>query len=115
MADDRIESDWVRGSLPLLVLMTLSVESAHGYAITRRLVAAELGPIKGGTLYPVLNRLEADGSIEAEWVPGEGGPGRKIFAITAAGRERLAGLLTRWSHHVERVAGLQDDTGGSAT
>ena len=113
MTADRIEAEWIRGSLPLLVLTALSTERAHGYAITQRLVASGFGPIKGGSLYPVLNRLEADGSIEAEWVAGEGGPGRKVFAITPAGRDRAAGLLTSWTAHTDRVAQLLEETRGS--
>ena len=56
----------------------------HGYELCRA------AGIKSGTLYPLLIRLEAQGHLEAEWLPAEPGrPPRHAYRLTAAGR-RLA-------------------------
>lgn len=90
-------SDWLRGVLTLCVLRVLTAGATYGYEIAQRLAAAGLGEIKGGTLYPLLARLHAAGLVEEEWRPGDGGPGRKYYALTAAGRTHLHDEGARWS------------------
>ena len=51
--------------------------------------ARGLPGIVGGTVYPVLNRLETEGRLSSEWREGSGGPGRKFYSITAAGEAWL--------------------------
>src|SRR5690625_898005 len=82
-------SEWLRGVLELCVLRVLADGATYGYAIAAELAQAGLGEIKGGTLYPLLGRLEKNALVTAEWRAGEGGPGRKYFALTAAGRAEL--------------------------
>jgi PadR family transcriptional regulator PadR len=95
-----VESDpaggWLRGALELAILAVLSESDRHGYALAQRLAEHGVGQIKGGALYPVLGRLEAAGAVAADWQPGEGGPGRKVYAITPAGRHRLACERDQW-------------------
>lgn len=80
---------WLRGVLDLCVLATLQEQERHGYGIVRRLEDAGLAGIKGGTLYPVLGRLQAAGHVVPRWEPGEHGPGRKYYALTERGRALL--------------------------
>ena len=80
---------WLRGVLDLCVLATLTERDGHGYAIVSRLENAGIAGIKGGTLYPLLARLEAAGHVMPRWEPGEGGPGRKYYALTESGRAVL--------------------------
>ncbi len=80
---------WLRGVLDLCVLATLAEQEGHGYAIVSRLQDAGLAGIKGGTLYPVLARLEAAGHVVPRWEPGERGPGRKYYSLTEGGRAVL--------------------------
>jgi PadR family transcriptional regulator PadR len=68
----------------------------YGYAIAQRLEAANFGRIKGGTLYPILLRLEQDGLVSSAWHAGEAGPGRKFFQITAHGRSELRSRHASW-------------------
>jgi PadR family transcriptional regulator PadR len=86
----------VRAALDLAVLATLADGPLHGYAIAQDLAAHEFGLLKGGSLYPVLSRLEDSGSVEATWVEGHGGPGRREYALTDAGRQRLEDELAAW-------------------
>jgi PadR family transcriptional regulator PadR len=48
------------------------------------------------TLYPMLYNLEAQGLIKAQWRDGESGRQRKYYALTAAGKRRLAADTKQW-------------------
>lgn len=87
---------WLRAALDLAVLAVLTDGEGHGYALIQRLAQHRLGPVRGGALYPVLARLETEGAVTAQWRAGEGGPGRKVYALTGTGRDRLADGRDRW-------------------
>jgi PadR family transcriptional regulator PadR len=87
---------WVRASLGLAVLAVLEEGDRHGYALAQRITELGLSPVRGGALYPVLGRLEAEGAVEALWQAGEGGPGKKVYSMTDVGRKRLAAERDRW-------------------
>jgi PadR family transcriptional regulator PadR len=87
--------------LGLCVLGVLADGPTYGYAISQQLVKAGLGTVKGGTLYPLLTRLENDGFVESSWQVGDAGPGRKYFTLTAAGRNELATRSRAWDQFVE--------------
>ncbi len=106
MADDQLPTEWLRAVLPLAVLAVVHEEETYGYAIAQRLQAAGLGAVKGGTLYPVLNRLEAEDLLVSSWREGVGGPGRKFFALTPRGTQHLADRTASWHAFTEQVAGL---------
>lgn len=95
MATDR-RASWLKGVLDLLVLRCLTEGESYGYEIARTLADAGLGQIRGGTLYPVLNRLEEAGLLEAEYRATERGPGRRYYRLTAAGRHGLAEQGEAW-------------------
>lgn len=99
-------AEWLRGVLSLCVLAVVAEGETYGYAISSRLQEAGLGVVKGGTLYPILGRLEADGLVTSSWSAGEGGPGRKNFTTTPAGRLALAERSQQWEVFTERAAGL---------
>lgn len=106
MLEDRVPAEWLRAVLPLAVLAVVAQEETYGYAIAQRLHEGGLGAVKGGTLYPVLNRLEGEGLLTSTWREGVGGPGRKFFAVTETGRERLERRVVAWRTFTERAASL---------
>lgn len=90
-------TQWLKGVLDLAVLAVLDREtSAYGYTILSSLQEVGLAGIRGGTLYPVLSRLEGDGLVRSEWVPGGGGPPRKYFWLTETGRAELKDGRAGW-------------------
>ena len=91
---------WLRGFLELAVLAVLAEGESYGYAIATRLERGGFGRIKGGTLYPVLGRLESQGAVVTRWGAGSGGPGRKFYALTESGRQRLDVESEQWGHFV---------------
>ncbi len=109
MSDRR--QQWLRGVLDLCVLATLGEQERHGYAIARRLDEAGLVGVKGGTLYPVLARLQAAGHVTARWEPGERGPGRKYYALTDGGHVLLHEQGTAWIAFTRTTEKLIDPGG----
>lgn len=95
MAADR-RSSWLKGVLDLLVLASLTEGENYGYEIAKSLAETGLGEIKGGTLYPVLNRLEEAGLVAAEFRAAERGPGRRYYSLTEQGRRTLAEQGALW-------------------
>ncbi|MGJ9420926.1 PadR family transcriptional regulator [Aeromicrobium sp. CF3.5] len=110
MSSDNLPTEWLRAVLPLATLAIVAEEETYGYAVGQRLQAAGLGTIKGGTLYPILNRLEADELLTSSWREGVGGPGRKFFAVTEQGRAHLDARAAAWASFTERAAGLLPHT-----
>jgi PadR family transcriptional regulator, regulatory protein PadR len=106
MTEVRWPGDWLRGVLELCVLGALADGSTYGYAIAQRLEEAGLGTVRGGTLYPLLARLEAERLVESSWRAGEGGPGRKYFTLTATGGTELAARAAQWTTFVDRTRQL---------
>lgn len=96
--------EWLRGVLDVAVLVVLSKGPTYGYAIATELLDAGLGVIKGGTLYPLLGRLEDAGHVKVEWRPGEGGPGRKFYALTEDGHEHARRQARAWAEFTHTTA-----------
>jgi PadR family transcriptional regulator, regulatory protein PadR len=99
-------SDWLRGVLEVCVLRVLADGETYGYAIASRLAEGGLGVVKGGTLYPLLNRLESAGLVTVEWRPGDGGPGRKYYLLTDEGHRELQSTAGQWSLFTELTRGF---------
>lgn len=96
MTDQPWPSDWLRGFLSLAVLRIVSTGPTYGYAIATSLEEGGFGRLKGGTLYPLLGRLENAGFLSTTWAEGDGGPGRKYFELTEAGRLQLEEESRHW-------------------
>jgi PadR family transcriptional regulator PadR len=96
----------MRGVLSLCVLRVVADGPTYGYAIAGRLADAGLGSVKGGTLYPILTRLEAEGLVSSAWSAGDGGPGRKFFTLAPAGAQALDERTEQWHTFTQRAAGL---------
>jgi DNA-binding PadR family transcriptional regulator len=80
-----------------VVLAMLAKEPSHGYELRSRLRDA-LGPIgesmNAGQIYVTLGRLEKAGLVVSEREPGlPDRPDRKVYALTPAGQQRVAGWL----------------------
>lgn len=103
MSETTQPSEWLRGMLELCVLRVMADGPTYGYAIAAELAEAGFGDIKGGTLYPLLARLEKTGLVTVEWRTGGGGPGRKYFTLTSAGRTELERGLAQWQVFSTRV------------
>lgn len=82
-------------ALPELVLTLLTNGPAHGYDLKAEHDEwfPDARPLAYGQVYSTLGRLERHGLLDADDVPGEGGPERTVYSLTEAGSERLAAWL----------------------
>jgi transcriptional regulator len=83
--------DLPQGTLDLLILQTLILESQHGWAISERVqqISSDVLRIQQGSLYPALHRLERRGSIKARWGVSENNRRAKYYELTRTGRRQL--------------------------
>ncbi|MFC8129782.1 PadR family transcriptional regulator [Streptomyces sp. NPDC057302] len=108
-----VSSAWLRAALPLCLLGMLERGESYGYALLQELGAAGLTNAKAATLYPALTRLEEEGAVDIRWSAGEGGPGRKYYRLTEAGRERLVVEYRAWRHFDGVVTALAGGAEGA--
>jgi DNA-binding PadR family transcriptional regulator len=93
-----------RGTLIALERAILEVavrrtpDGVYGFALAQDLAGdgAGSGLVAHGTLYKALDRLRRDGLLEAAWEDAdsaatEGRPRRRLYTVTAAGQQALAG------------------------
>lgn len=100
-------SQLLKGTTELLILGVLEHDRLHGYDILQRIRDAGSGLIVSeGALYPALHRLEARGAVTASWEPGSGGPRRRTYALTDAGRGHLAEARREWERFVADVEAI---------
>jgi PadR family transcriptional regulator PadR len=92
-----------QGTLALMVLRTLAVLGPqHGYGIAKRIeqISADMLAVNHGTLYPVLLKLEQEGSITSKWGVSENNRRAKFYALTTVGRRMLRTEEGRWQRFV---------------
>lgn len=82
-----------RGLLEICVLTVLRREDSYGYRLVRDV--SEIVPITESTLYPILKRLEAAGSVTTRSVE-HNGRLRKYYSITETGQARIPAFLKEW-------------------
>jgi PadR family transcriptional regulator PadR len=98
----------LKGVLEGIVLAILARQPAYGYEITARLRAQGFADIAEGTIYALLVRVEQRGLVDAEKVPSEKGPPRKVYSLNAEGREYLEEFWRTWSFLAERLQELHE-------
>jgi PadR family transcriptional regulator, regulatory protein PadR len=93
------KTDVLQGTLALMVLKTLDVLGPlHGYGIARRIeqISGDLLTVNQGTLYPVLLKLEQEGSIASEWGASENNRKARFYRLTGDGRKQLRAETRGW-------------------
>jgi PadR family transcriptional regulator, regulatory protein PadR len=91
-------TDLVQGTLDLLILKTVALERAHGWAIAQRIrqISCNVLQVNQGALYPALHRLEQQGWIRAEWGESENKRRAKFYSLTKAGKRQLQHEEANW-------------------
>lgn len=101
------KSEVWQGTLAIMVLKTLdAMGEQHGYGIARRIeqISNNLLSVNHGTLYPVLLKLEQEGSIESSWGASDNHCKARFYRITKAGKKELAAEQRHWQQTTEIVA-----------
>jgi PadR family transcriptional regulator PadR len=94
---------------PALVLHMLEGGSDHGFGLMQRIetTCSDLVAVNTNTIYPLLRRLEERGFITGEWEhPTK--RSRRMYAITAAGRDRLERIKANMLPYLETLAASID-------
>jgi transcriptional regulator len=88
--------------LDLLILKALALAPLHGYGIGQRIEQLSGGVfrITLGALYPALQRLERNGHVKASWSTSDNNRRARYYALTPAGRRRLAAGQKSWERTV---------------
>jgi PadR family transcriptional regulator PadR len=84
-------SQFLPGTLYMLVLRTLARGPLHGYAIAKKIreASGEGLEIEDGSLYPALNRMLVKGWVSAEWAISENNRRARVYSVTSLGRKQL--------------------------
>jgi PadR family transcriptional regulator, regulatory protein PadR len=110
--------DVLQGTLALMVLKTLDVLGPqHGWGIARRIeqISGDLLAVNQGTLYPLLLRLENEGSIASEWGASENNRRARFYRLTPAGRRQLAAEARGWEQNAAIIARFFEIKAGDLT
>ncbi|MCP4203262.1 MAG: PadR family transcriptional regulator [bacterium] len=94
-----------------LILAILSSGPHHGYQLALELEERSDGAFrfKHGTLYPILHRLELESLIQGEWLDEQSKRKRKRYALTRAGRKRLAERVEAWRGFFSRFFSIVEE------
>jgi len=93
------KTDVLQGTLALMALKTLDLLGPlHGYGIARRIeqISGDLLTVNQGTLYPVLLKLEQEGSIASGWGVSENNRKARFYRLTRDGRKQLRAETRGW-------------------
>jgi len=90
----------VVSKVELVVLGLLADDPSYGYQLLERFRERSMGlwvEIGRASVYQALDRLEAKGLVAGRAQDGSGGPDRRVYRLTRAGRSRLEqGLAERF-------------------
>ncbi len=87
-----------RNWLTPVALVVLREESSHGYELMERIGEFGFEEMHPGALYRTLRQMENEGLCESEWETSNGGPARRMYSVTDAGKAHL----DAWAEACER-------------
>jgi len=100
-----------QGTLDMLILQILSLETSHGYGIAQRLeqISKSVVQVNQGSLYPALHRLEQKGWLKADWKQSETGREAKFYSLTRSGQKQLRVEKDSWARLTGAVQLIFDE------
>ncbi|XOQ38074.1 MAG: PadR domain-containing protein [Lactococcus sp.] len=100
------ETQLLKGVLDGCVLHIIANNKIYGYELVQKLKQYGFDTIVGGTVYPLLQKLEKMNLIEGKTEKSLDGPDRKYLYITPEGREYLTLFDEQWLALVGKVADI---------
>ena len=93
--------DVIQGTLDLLILKALALESGHGWGISARiaLLSRDAFVIGQGSLYPALHRFEQRGWVTSYWRATENNRLARYYQLTTEGQRALADEVAAWRRY----------------
>ena len=100
------KTEFLKGTLDMLILKVVALGPIHGYAISQRIqqISSEVLQVQQGSLYPALHRLESRGWLKAEWGDSDTGRQAKFYSLTSAGRRQLELETSNWERLSNAIA-----------
>jgi len=100
------KTEFLKGTLDMLILKVVGLGPIHGYAISQRIqqISRDLFQVQQGSLYPALHRLEDRGWLQAEWRQTETGREAKFYTLTRKGRKQLEAEVRNWEQVSDAVS-----------
>ncbi|HEU4720046.1 MAG TPA: PadR family transcriptional regulator [Gemmatimonadaceae bacterium] len=97
--------DVVQGTLDLLILKALSVESFHGWGISARIqeLSGDVFRIGQGSLYPALHRMEDRGWVTSYWRTTTNNRIARYYQLTPEGRAALSDEIEAWRRYARAM------------
>lgn len=96
----------------VLAVVSQEKEGTYGYKITQEV--RQVLDVSESTLYPVLRRLQKDGSLEAYDME-YAGRNRRYYRITLPGWERLSVCEEEWERYAAKITEIFTRSGWKNT
>jgi PadR family transcriptional regulator PadR len=82
----------------MLILERLTRSPQHGYgiALSIKRLSEDFLTVEAGSLYPALQRLLLQGSVNTEWKKAETNRRARFYSLTPAGRKQLGLELSQF-------------------
>lgn len=86
-----LKNELLPGTLELLILRSLAIESMHGYGIALHIerLSREVLQVEEGSLYPALQRLELKGWVRSHWRLTPTKRRARYYELTRTGERQL--------------------------
>ncbi|WP_119326725.1 PadR family transcriptional regulator [Companilactobacillus musae] len=95
-------SQLLKGVLEGCVLIVISDDEVYGYELVQKLNKLGFTNLIGGTVYPLLQKLEKRGDLTSQLKPSSEGPSRKYYSLTPQGKKQMDEFINQW-HSLELV------------
>ena len=100
------KNELLPGTLEMLILKTLSIESMHGYGIAQhiQMLSADVLTIEEGSLYPALQRMLVKKWVVAEWKISANNRRARFYRLTRSGKRQLDAETADWTRRASAIA-----------
>ena len=98
--------DLLPGTLDMLILATLNVQSMHGHGIAQHIqrLSRDVLRVEEGSLYPALQRMRQKGWIKAQWDQTPNNQRARYYTITPLGRRQLGEQDAAFAELLDAIA-----------
>jgi transcriptional regulator len=105
-------TDFLPGTLDMLILKAVSLAPLHGYGILLRIrqISNSVLDFPQGSLYPALYRLEGQKLIASEWGESDNNRKARFYSLTPAGRKRLKEEAATWNRLASAIGAAMNAT-----
>ena len=106
------QNELLKGTLDMLILRTLTVQSMHGYGIAQHIERLSNGvfAVEQGSLYPALVRLQKNGLVTSRWAQSPTGREARYYSITTSGRRHLGEKVTSFDRVLGAIESVMKGT-----